>query len=404
MEINKLSILFLIEKTKVNARGLCPIRCRLTYLGERRQLATGLFISPNQWHSKQQKAKPPNDENNYINAQLSLIKNEINQAFLYLQVNSTNFDVNDIFLKYKGENIKAEKTLLEAFEIHNNKMEKLIGIEYAQLSWSRYNLTKNHITEFLKLQLKKSDYLLKDLNENFLQEFEYFLKTEKKFQASTTFKSLQRTKKVVKMAVSMGFLDKDPFLLHRLARPKKEVVYLTAEELEKLENHNFTIKRVEQIRDFFVFCCYTGLAFTEMYNLEKKHIVTGFDGNQWIQMQRKKTQKQISIPLLPKALSIIEKYQDCDDIRVLPKASNSKFNTYLKEIADVVGIEKNLTHHIARKTFATTVLLYNDVPMEIVSELLGHSKITITQEHYGKVVQKKVSEHIFKLSEKLNKP
>lgn len=398
-----LKILFLINRTKLNRQGKAPIRCRITLSGVRKIFSTGLFVEPNHWKSGQQKAHPPNDENNYTNTQLSLIKNEISQAFLYLQVNSINFDVNDIFLKYKGENIKAEKTLLEAFEIHNNKMEKLIGIEYAQLSWSRYNLTKNHISEFLKLQLKKNDYLLKDLNENFLQEFEYFLKTEKKFQASTTFKSLQRTKKVVKMAVSMGFLDKDPFLLHKLSRPKKEVVYLTAEELEKLENHNFTIKRVEQIRDFFVFCCYTGLAFTEMYNLEKKHIVTGFDGNQWIQMQRKKTQKQISIPLLPKALSIIEKYQDCDNIRVLPKASNSKFNNYLKEIADVVGIEKNLTHHIARKTFATTVLLYNDVPMEIVSELLGHSKITITQEHYGKVVQKKVSEHIVKLGEKLSK-
>ncbi|SMC81285.1 site-specific integrase [Moheibacter sediminis] len=398
-----LKILFLINRTKLNRQGKAPIRCRITLSGVRKIFSTGLFVNPNHWKNGQQKAHPPNDENNYINTQLSLIKNEISQAFLYLQVNSLNFDVNDIYLKYKGENIKAEKTLLEAFEIHNNKMEKLIGIEYAQLSWSRYNLTKNHIAEFLKLQLKKNDYLLKDLNENFLQEFEYFLKTEKKFQASTTFKSLQRTKKVVKMAVSMGFLDKDPFLLHRLARPKKEVVYLTAEELERLENHNFPITRVEQIRDFFVFCCYTGLAFTEMYNLEKKHIVTGFDGNQWIQMQRKKTQKQISIPLLPKALSIIEKYQEYDDVRVLPKASNSKFNSYLKEIAGIVGIEKNLTHHIARKTFATTVLLYNDVPMEIVSELLGHSKITITQEHYGKVVQKKVSEHIRNLSKKLDK-
>lgn len=151
----------------------------------------------------------------------------------------------------------------------------------------------------------------------------------------------------------------------------------------------------------FIFCCYSGLAYNEMANLEKSHIINGFDGNEWINMKRAKTQQTLSIPLLNKSKMMIEKYKNVDETKVLPSLSNQKFNTYLKEIADIVGIDKRLTHHLARRTFATTVLLYNDVPMEIVSELLGHSKITITQEHYAKVVNKKVSEQMIKLNSKL---
>lgn len=180
------------------------------------------------------------------------------------------------------------------------------------------------------------------------------------------------------------------------------LTYLTPEELALLEKHEFTQQRLQQVADMFIFCCYTGLAYNEMAHLKSYHISKGFDGNNWIKMIRQKTQKEISIPLLPKSANIIEKYQKNNENEyLLPVISNQKFNSYLKEIADIIGLNKNLTHHIARKTFATTVLLYNDVPMEVVSELLGHSKITITQEHYARVVQKKVSEHIIRLKDKL---
>ena len=139
-----------------------------------------------------------------------------------------------------------------------------------------------------------------------------------------------------------------------------------------------------------------------MASLESSHIHKGFDGNDWIKMIRKKTKREISIPLLAKSKEILAKYQESENFKLLPIISNQKFNSYLKEISDVVGFEKNLTHHVARKTFATTILLYNDIPMEIVSELLGHSKISTTQESYAKVVQSKVSEHINTLEIKLN--
>lgn len=193
-------------------------------------------------------------------------------------------------------------------------------------------------------------------------------------------------------------------MMYKVRRIKKEVVFLTTEELQKLEDYTFHQSRLETVKDMFVFCCYTGLAYTEMANLEEKHIIKGFDGNNWRKMMREKTQKEVSIPILPKSANIIEKYQNKGkNGKLLPILSNQKFNSYLKEIADVVGIEKNLTHHIARKTFATTVLLYNDVPMEIVSELLEHSKMSITQEHYGKIVQSKVSKQMITLGEKLKR-
>ena len=171
--------------------------------------------------------------------------------------------------------------------------------------------------------------------------------------------------------------------------------------MQKLENHFFEIKRVRQIKDLFIFCCYTGLGFTEMANLKNSDIIKGFDGVLWLDIRRNKTQKSYRVPLLQQAKNIIEIYQNESREHVFPRLSNPKFNAYLKEVAAVVGIEKNLTHHIARKTFATTVLLYNDVPMEIVSELLGHSKISTTQEHYAKVVQRKVSEEMKTLAKKL---
>jgi integrase len=205
---------------------------------------------------------------------------------------------------------------------------------------------------------------------------------------------------VIKFAIGNDYLDKDPFLLYRAKTVKKEIVFLTNEELKKLEEQTFEIKRIQVIKDCFVFCCYTGLAFNEMSNLKKEHLVKGPDGMDWIKIKRQKTNKTVSIPILPKAQNIIDKYSS-DSEYVLPVTSNARFNGYLKEIADVVGITKNLTHHMARRTFASTVLLYNNVPMEIVSELLGHTKLQTTQQSYGKIVQKKVGEEMRRLNEKL---
>lgn len=401
MNTPNIKVTFILSKSRLNAIGKCSVRCRMTYLKKRSEFATGLFINPNYWYSKLQIAKPPNDENAYINNQLSLIRNKINQAFLMLQIQGCEFTVDDIYSHYKGKPTKQNIGLISYYEEYLLKYRKLIRIEIKEITWNKFNYIKNDLKDFIKWKFKQNEILLKELDYSFIVEFEYFLKTEKNQKQVTVNKALQRFKKVVKSAVISKLIESFPFVEHKPKKVITNVVFLTTEELESLENHQFFQKRLELIRDMFVFCCYTGLPYNEMFNLETKHIVIGFDNNLWIEMKREKTQKMISIPLLSKSKVIIDKYSTAKSKYILPRISNQKFNSYLKEIADIVGIEKNLTHHIARKTFASTVLLYNDVPMEIVSELLGHSKMSTTQEYYAKVVNKKVSQEIIKLASKI---
>jgi len=401
--MDKIYITFLITRSRLNTRGKSSMKCRITFQKERHEFAAGLFVNPNHWNSKLQLAKPPSEENSFINSQLSLIKNKINRAFLLLQAQETSFTVEDIYNQYIGKPATRNLGLVVYYNEYLEKHRKLIGIELKQSTWNKFNYIFNDVKDFIKHKYSKSDVLLKDLDYAFIVEFEYYLKTEKLQKQVTINKELQRLKKIINTAIIAKLLDASPFTQHKPKKVVTHVVYLTTEELAKLENYSFVQKRLEQVRDMFVFCCYTGLAFNEMSRLEAKHIHDGFDGNKWIKMIREKTQKEISVPLLPKAFALLEKEfgEAQENNRLLPSISNQKFNSYLKEIAEIIGIEKNLTHHTARKTFATTVLLYNDVPMEIVSELLGHSKMSITQEHYGKIVQKKVSEHMQNLSKRL---
>lgn len=403
MNINKINVLFLIEKNKVNKQDLAPIRCRITYNGARKPFSTGLFINPKNWDAKEQKAKPPNSkENNFINSELSLIKNSVNQAFLFLQVQVKEFTAEDIYSQYAGIPLSKDKSVLDVFDYHIKRQEKLLGIETTEVSIAKFHQTRKHIKSFIWSTYNKRDYLLKDLKFVFITDFEFYLKANKKFKHHTIYKTIQRFRQMIKLAVALDYLNKDPFMLHKNPKPKNDVVFLTPKELASLTNHKFSQSRLENVRDMFVFCCYTGLAYNEMSTLEKKHIEVGFDGFEWIKIVRKKTNKEVSIPILPIAKGILIRYEG-ESEKLLPIISNQKFNSYLKEIAEIVGIKKNLTHHLARKTFASTVLLYNDVPMEIVSELLGHSEMSITQAHYGKVVKTKVSEHMQKLSKKLNR-
>ena len=408
MNNNKLSILFLLQKSRINKQGKCPIRCRITFNEGRHEFATGLLINPNTWYSKLQQTKPPNEENNFVNSQLSLIKNKINQAFLYLQMKGLDFDVNDLYLIYKGEKPKKENGILEVYTEYNNKIKKLIGKDIELVTYNKYLESYNHIKDFVRFKFNSADLKLKDVKSNFLDDYDYYLKTQKGknkqgLNQSTINKAIQRFRKTLKYAISEGYLEKDPFIMYTAKVVKKNIVFLTKEELLKLENHQFKTARIHSVKELFVFCCYTGLAFKEMSLLKKSDIITGFDGNLWIVVKRSKTDRDYKVPLLPRAQKVLQIYNDDTSELVFPKMSNQKFNEYLKEIAEILDISKNLTHHIARKTFASTVLLYNDVPMEIVSELLGHSKLSTTQEHYAKVVQSKVSEEIEKLNIKLLK-
>ncbi|MDW5289458.1 site-specific integrase [Formosa sp. PL04] len=400
MQQQTMKVLFVIKKDKTNSKGICPIKCRVTYLKKRREFSTGQFVNPEHWNSKSQKVTSQDPNSNILNGELLIIQQKLKKVYLNIQLNSIDFNAEDICDSYFGRNIKLEDTVVNTFKRYLKKLDKLEGKEIKQSTINKFQYVCNDVESFVYAKYKKKDIPLGSLSLQFLEDFEYYLKTEKNQKQITTNKAIQRFRKPIRIAVAEGYLEKDPFVLHRTKTVKKQVVFLSTEELLKLENYGFTQARLNLVKDLFVFCCYTGLAYNELSKLEVKHISIGFDNNLWINMIRDKTSKPISIPLLPKARVLVDKYKQENGL-IFPKISNQKFNSYLKEIAPVIGVEKNLTTHIARKTFASTVLLYNDVPMEIVSELLGHSSMKVTQESYGKVVQKKVSEAMIKLKSKL---
>jgi integrase/recombinase XerD len=385
----KLSIRYYTDNSKSNKIGRTVIKCRLTFNKKRKEFSTGLFINPKHWNSKQQKVKPPEPDRDTINTQLGLIKTKINKAFLMLQIKEEDFTVEDIYIVYKGKKSSKEYNVIEFFERYLKRLKTLVGIDIKQVTWNKHYYVKEDVKRFLKWKYNTKDFPLKKIESNFITELDYYFKTKQNLKQITINKKIQRFRKIIKVAVAENYLRKDPFILYQTKKVRTEVVFLSPEELEKFEKHQFSQPRLQLIQDLFVFSCYTGLPYRELMNLENKHIINGFDGNLWIKMKREKTTKELSIPLLPKALEILEKYST--EGLVFPRISNQKYNSYLKEIADLVGIEKRLTTHMARRTFASTVLLYNDVPMEIVSELLGHSNMKITQDSYGKVVQKKIS-------------
>lgn len=396
MHNEKITILFIISTARTNQRGLCPLYCRITLNKERKQFNPGLLVNPIYWESKLQKVTILEPNHQYINAQLERIQVKIYNIILVFQLQGTPCKLDNIFNEYKGIPIRKEEYILSCYRKYVSRIQKLVGIEIKQNTYEKFVYVGNHLEAFIKWQFKKSDYPLKELSLRFLDDLDYYLKTEKSIKQITINKIIQRLRTPIKQAISEGYLDRDPFILYKSKKFHKQVIFLTTEELKIIEKSTFTPQRLGIIQDLFIFCCYTGLAYNEMAHLKIKNIQIGFDNMNWIQMKREKTQRQISIPILPKAQEIIDKYL-IDSNCVFPAISNQKFNAYLKEIASITEIDKRITHHTARKTFASTVLLYNDVPMEVVSELLGHSNMLITQESYGKVVQKKVSEEMKKL-------
>lgn len=401
MNANKLSIRFVIIKAKINKRGVCAISCRLTYKSKRKAFSTGLFVNPMNWDSKKQIVLNSDIESKSLNGQLAQIHQKLSNTSLSLQLKGDEFNVETIYDGFFNKTIKKEDSILSYFKRFLDKQYELIGKGIKISTWKKSEYVYNDVSRFIELKYKKRDYPLKKLKFHFIVDFEHYLKTVKNQKQITVNKAIQRLRKVVRTALDEGYLDNDPFTRYRPKKVVKEVVFLSVEELQSLESHSFNQPRLVLVKDLFIFCCYTGLAYNEMSNLKRCHIVQGADGCDWIKMKREKTSRMISVPLMPKPISIIDKYYGLNNDFVLPRFSNQKINSYLKEIADIVGIIKPVSHHTARKTFASTVLLYNDVPMEIVSELLGHSSLKITQDYYGKVVQKKIGIEMNKLAGKL---
>jgi len=278
MNKHKIRVLFVIALNRIKKNNQAPIYCRITYNKKRKEFSTGVFINPEDWNNTQQIAKPPNKYKN-LNTQLSLISQKINEAFLMLQILPNAFDVDDIYRKFKGEDSKEEITLLGAYDLHNEKTKKLIGVDFNELSWSRYVESRRKLAEFIKYNYNRSDIKLKQLDLKFIKDLEYYWKTEKKLKQATIYRSMQRLKKIIQFSIAENYLQRDPFNLYKNKKHKTKIVYLSSQELKLLENHNFSQERLQKVKDLFVFCCYTGLAYTEMSNLSTNHLVKEFDFN-----------------------------------------------------------------------------------------------------------------------------
>jgi site-specific recombinase XerD len=274
-----------------------------------------------------------------------------------------------------GQHERA-RMLLDVFQHHNDQLAALVGKEYAQGTLQRYKISFSHTKSFIKWKYNADDINIEKLDYSFVADYEFWLKSEKSCAHNTTLKYINNFRKVVNRCLRNGWLSRDPFTGFKMTKREVERNALTQDELKTMASKEFVCQRLAQVRDIFLFCCYTGLAYADVQKLKRCEIATGVDGEQWIFIHRQKTETASRIPLLPTALDILEKYKNhpqcCNKDKILPVLSNQKMNAYLKEIADVCGITQLLTFHIARHTFATTVTLSNGVPIETVSKMLGH--------------------------------
>ena len=398
------SILFYIKRAKINVDGVCPIYTRVTINSKRFEFSTNKFISPDKWSTEGAKVKGNSEDARSINNQLDIIKNQIMDAEkrLYkkeILINSENLR-NELFgIKQR------ERLLIPIFTEHNRKIKELVGSEYAPGTLERYETSLKHTKDFLQWKYRVSDIDIEKIDHAFITEYEFYLRTERKCANNTAVKYIKNFHKIINICLANGWLNKDPFANYK--SKVKEVIreFLTEQEIQSLMEKEFVSERLELVRDIFVFSCFTGLAYIDVKQLTQDNIVLGIDGDKWINKNRQKTDTNSKIPLLPTAQYILDKYANhpvcVNEDKLLPIFSNQKMNAYLKEIATVCGINKELTFHIARHTFATTVTLSNGVPIETVSKMLGHTNLKTTQ-HYAKILDKKISEDMQVLKAKFN--
>ena len=399
--IQILKISFFIVLSRINAKGLIPIFCKLSLGENKKPFSTGLFIRPDQWDKMSQRVKGAEDYNKLINNKLSEIEAQFIRIEKQLYDEGKDITLAEVYSRYLGKT--DEKSLCMVFEERISRMESLVGTEYTASTLQKFKEVYAHVRLFIREYTRQQDIPLKQLNYRFIQQFVEFL-LGKRLKPITINKIIQRLRQMVLYAIRCDYLSRDPFIDHKPLKEKKQIVFLTAEELHKLESHTFHQRRLETVKQIYLFSVYTGLGYHEASILQPKHIQIGFDGKEWITITRLKTDKEVSIPLLPQAKAILSLFEASIEVQqgfLLPRISNQKINSYMKEIADVLGIEKKLTHHTARKTFASTILLYNGVPIEVVSQLLGHSDIKVTQKSYAQVVQKSISNHMNLLEMKL---
>lgn len=392
-----------MKKQKNYTGGTAPIYLRITVAGKRSETTTSRECEPGKWNPKAGRMTGTKEDTKSFNAYLDNLQAKVYDAHKALTESNTPATAENIRDRFLGRTEQSGHTLLKAIKDHNNKLAALVGKEYAAGTLARFEVLERHMSAFLEFRYKTKDINIKDIDHAFISEFEFYLRTEKKCATNTAVKYLKNMGKIIRICLSNKWLDRDPMFGYKLKSKKVERAFLTHEELQEITKKEFRTERLSQVRDIFLFCCYTGLAYADIHKLQHSHISKGIDGKQWVFTNRKKTGSRTAIPLFQSAIAILERYRDnpycLNTGQVLPVNSNQKMNEYLKELATVCGITKPLSMHIARHTFATTVTLLNGVPIESVSKMLGHTNIRTTQ-IYAKVLDIKVSADMAAVSDK----
>ena len=389
---NTLSVLFIIKKSKLLKNGEAPICMRITVNKRVAEVMIKRSIPVDLWNQKKECSKGKDRVATELNHYINTVRAKVLQIHRELEIDNKPITADIIKDCFYGRD-KAQRSLLEVYAEHNEKCSALIGKEYTESTVTKFDTSINRLKEYIRSCYHRDDIMLAELDGQFIRDFDFWLKTEKHCQNNSALKHLKNLKKVVRIALANDWIKKDPFYGIHFKQEEVNVEFLSREELDILMNKDFAIKRLEQVRDIFVFCCFTALAFVDVQQLSREHLIKDNNGALWIRKARQKTSQMCNIPVLSIPQRILRKYEDnAECIKkgvLLPVISNQRMNAYLKEIADLCGITKRLTTHVARHTAATIVFLANDVSMENVSKILGHSNIRMTQ-HYARVLDSSI--------------
>ena len=381
MERNYFSILFFIKRTKLLKNGEAPICLRITVNGKRAEVQIKRSVEVNKWNNQKECAIGRDNKTLELNHYLETVRTKILRIHRQLEQDNKPITAEILKCHYYGES-ETPKMLLEVFKEHNQKCSELIGKDYVRATVMYYERTARYLSEFIKQNHRLSDIPLKDIDYNFIQAFEHFVKTVKNCQQNATVKHLKNFKRIIRIALLYHWIISDPFAEIHFKQTPTNRDFLLEEELQLILRKQFNIPRLETVKDIFIFCCFTGLAFTDVQHLTPEHILCDNKGEYWIRKPREKTTNMCNIPLLEIPLKLIDKYKhhpECERKNIVfPVPSNQRMNSYLKEIADLCGIKKNLSTHVARHSF-TCIALANKVSMESIAKMLGHSNIKTTK-------------------------
>lgn len=394
MATNSFTLKFVVKMEKQDNFGLVPIYAKMFINGQKLELSTNKRIEPFKWDKYNKNAKYDNDLNEFLELYKTKMYNTYSKALL-----NDEYLTPELFKKMlKGVKKPTQKVhyLLETATLHNTNFEKMIGIKYSYGSYKNYKSTLKYLKEFVPIYSGNKDIPLEEVNYNFCESYYGYVTTEKTCTTNGANKQIQRLKKIINYAIKQGFISKNPMATFTLEFKPVNKVTLSIEELKKLIQFDFQRPTLEKVRDIFIFQCFTGLSYADIKTLNLKDIEDNL-----IKMDRAKTGNKFVVPLLPQALELIDKYADYENTSkpIFPVLSNQKMNSTLKMIQEIVGIRKSLTTHIGRHTFATTITLANGVPIETVSKMLGHTKISTTQV-YAKVLDDKIIKDMDKLKDK----